>query len=127
MRRTEDILAGLRQESSARAAFIVDDVDEIRVFDGEPGLTPKSVEQLAITSLAGGVDGLLQLVGEAGRDGVGVLFHDHPAQDVWISRVREDRTLVVVFAKDQTPVHAIRLKIKAVYDELAAALDDEDE
>jgi hypothetical protein len=126
MRSVEAILADLRQKASARAAFIVDDVDEVTAFEGEPGLAPEDMERLAIASLAGGADGLLRLLDQENGEGVGVLFHDHQGQDVWVSRLHADRTLVVLFAKESVPVYSIRQQIKAVRDELVGALDEDE-
>jgi hypothetical protein len=122
----EAILTNLRQKASARAAFIVDDADEVTAFDGEPGLAPEDMERLAMASLAGGADGLLRALDQENGEGVGVLCHDHQGQDVWVSRLRADRTLVVLFAKESVPAHSIRQQIDAVRHELVGALDEDE-
>jgi hypothetical protein len=54
------------------------------------------------------------------------LFHDHQGQDVWVSRLREDRTLVVLFASESAPVHTVRKQINAVRGELADGLNEKE-
>ena len=125
MSTTKQVLAELRLQSSARAAFVVDDADEVVAFDGAYGITADTVDQLALASLAGGADGLLRVIGDSGADGVGVMFHEQPGQDVWIARLRDDRTLVVLFEKEKATPHAIRQQIKAVYERLVRAIDED--
>jgi predicted regulator of Ras-like GTPase activity (Roadblock/LC7/MglB family) len=107
------VLARLRREAFARAAFVVDEDGEILASDSEPEIP---LERLGLTAVEqiGGVEGLARLVGSP----FGLIFHDATGDDMYISTVAEGRTLAVLFDQHHASLGTVRLRVKALYDDL---------
>lgn len=122
--RLEHALQTLRQESNAKAVFLIDKNGQQIAAAGE-------VEQFDTTSLASltagnvaATDGLAKLLGE--RE-FSVLFHEGERDHIHISIVAKRAILVVIF-DDRSSLGLVRLRVKRaggeferIFEEMATA------
>lgn len=104
----EEALKRLRQESNARAVFLIDK-------NGQQLAAAGDVDQFDSTSLASltagnvaATDGLAKLIGE--RE-FSVLFHEGEQEHIHISIVARRAILVVIF-DDRSSLGLVRLRVK---------------
>ena len=107
-RQLEDALRRLRQESNAKAVFLIDK-------NGQQIASAGEIEQFDTTSLASltagnvaATDGLAKLIGE--RE-FSVLFHEGQQDHIHISIVGRRAILVVIF-NDRSSLGLVRLRVK---------------
>ncbi len=107
-RHLEEALRRLRQESNAKAVFLIDKNGQQIAAAGE-------IEQFDTTSLASltagnvaATDGLAKLIGE--RE-FSVLFHEGQQDHIHISIVAKRAILVVIF-DDRSSLGLVRLRVK---------------
>ena len=107
-RQLEEALRRLRQESNAKAVFLIDK-------NGQQIASAGEIEQFDTTSLASltagnvaATDGLAKLIGE--RE-FSVLFHEGQQDHIHISIVGRRAILVVIF-NDRSSLGLVRLRVK---------------
>jgi predicted regulator of Ras-like GTPase activity (Roadblock/LC7/MglB family) len=117
--RLEETLRRLRQESNAKAVFLIDKNGQQIAAAGE-------IEQFDTTSLASltagnvaATDGLAKLIGE--RE-FSVLFHEGQQDHIHISIVAKRAILVVIF-DDRSSLGLVRLRVKRASGDLEKVFD----
>ena len=113
-----DVLAQLRRETLARATFVVDDEGQILAADTDAGTSLESLGQTAAERI-GSVDGLTRQIDSPE---FGVVFHDATGEDVYVSALAEGRTLGVLFDQAHTSLGTVRLRVKALHNDLVREL-----
>lgn len=115
----EEVLRRLRQDSNARAVFLIDKNGQQIAAAGE-------VSQFDTTSLASltagnvaATDGLAKLIGE--RE-FSVLFHEGQQDHIHISIVAKRAILVVIF-DDRSSLGLVRLRVKRASGEMDRIFD----
>ncbi len=118
-RQLEDALRRLRQESNAKAVFLIDK-------NGQQIASAGEVEQFDTTSLASltagnvaATDGLAKLIGE--RE-FSVLFHEGQQDHIHISIVGRRAILVVIF-NDRSSLGLVRLRVKRASGDMERIFD----
>jgi predicted regulator of Ras-like GTPase activity (Roadblock/LC7/MglB family) len=118
-RQLEDALRRLRQESNAKAVFLIDKNGQQIASTGE-------IEQFDVTSLASltagnvaATDGLAKLIGE--RE-FSVLFHEGQQDHIHISIVGRRAILLVIF-DDRSSLGLVRLRVKRASVEMERIFD----
>ena len=113
-RQLEDALRRLRQESNAKAVFLIDK-------NGQQIASAGEVEQFDTTSLASltagnvaATDGLARLIGEKEFS---ILFHEVEKDNIHISIVAQRVILVVIF-DERSSLGLVRLRVKKASQEL---------
>lgn len=117
--RLEEALRRLRQDSNAKAVFLIDKNGQQIAATGE-------IEQFDTTSLASltagnvaATDGLAKLIGE--RE-FSVLFHEGQQEHIHISIVAKRAILVVIF-DDRSSLGLVRLRVKRASGEMERIFD----
>jgi predicted regulator of Ras-like GTPase activity (Roadblock/LC7/MglB family) len=108
-----DVLAHLRRETLARATFVVDGDGEILAADGDAGTLLESLGHAAVER----IDAAEGLAAQLDSPDFGVVF-DVAGKNVYVSALGEDRTLGILFDESRTSLGTIRLRVKALHDEL---------
>jgi predicted regulator of Ras-like GTPase activity (Roadblock/LC7/MglB family) len=115
----QEALGRLRQDSNAKAVFLIDKNGQQIAAAGE-------IEQFDTTSLASltagnvaATDGLAKLIGE--RE-FSVLFHEGQQDHIHISIVAKRAILVVIF-DDRSSLGLVRLRVKRASSELEQIFD----
>jgi hypothetical protein len=116
------LLASLRRDALARAAFIVDDDGQIVAADAEADLQLEMLARTAIFQL-GGVEGLRRQM----RDDFSVLFHEVTGEDVCASALDDEHTVAVLFDQRRCSLPAVRACLKAHRRELLEAISNDPE
>jgi len=118
-RQLEDALRRLRQESNAKAVFLIDKNGQQIASTGE-------IEQFDVTSLASltagnvaATDGLAKLIGE--RE-FSVLFHEGQQDHIHISIVGRRAILLVIF-DDRSSLGLVRLRVKRASGDMERIFD----
>ena len=118
-RQLEDALRRLRQESNAKAVFLIDK-------NGQQIASAGEVEQFDTTSLASltagnvaATDGLAKLIGE--RE-FSVLFHEGQQDHIHISIVGRRAILLVIF-DDRSSLGLVRLRVKRASGDMERIFD----
>jgi len=120
LHRLEEALRRLRQDSNARAVFLIDKNGQQIAAAGE-------IEQFDTTSLASltagnvaATDGLAKLIGE--RE-FSVLFHEGQQDHIHISIVSNRAILVVIF-DERSSLGLVRLRVKRASGDLEKIFED---
>jgi len=108
IRALEEILQRLRQDSNARAVFLIDKNGQQLAGAG----ATDSIDTTSLASLTAGnvaaTDGLAKLIGE--RE-FSVLFHEGQREHIHISIVAKRAILVVIF-DERSSLGLVRLRVK---------------
>lgn len=115
------VLERLRSTLSARAP-LRREFGEVLAFEGEPDIHTSDLGDLAVARL-GGIEGVLRQVGQSEA---GVLFHEVPGQDVYLTMISDAHTFVVLFDQKMTSLGTVRRHVKAHRDELAVGVESEE-
>jgi predicted regulator of Ras-like GTPase activity (Roadblock/LC7/MglB family) len=117
--RLEEVLRRLRQDSNAKAVFLIDKNGQQIAAEGE-------IDQFDTTSLASltagnvaATDGLAKLIGE--RE-FSVLFHEGQQDHIHISIVAKRAILVVIF-DDRSSLGLVRLRVKRASSDMEATFE----
>jgi predicted regulator of Ras-like GTPase activity (Roadblock/LC7/MglB family) len=114
------VLERLRQESSARNAFLIDKNGQQIASAGEIGsLDPTSLASLTAGNVAA-TDGLAKLLGE--RE-FSILFHEGEKDNLHINIV-DGRAILLVLFDARSSLGLVRLRVKKATTELTAILED---
>jgi predicted regulator of Ras-like GTPase activity (Roadblock/LC7/MglB family) len=109
-----DVLARLRGECLARAAFIVNEEGNILSAETDAGTSLATLGHAAVECL----DGAEGLARQINTPEFGVVLHDVTGEDVFVSPLAEGCTLGVLFDQGRTSLGNVRLRVKALRDEL---------
>lgn len=114
-----EILARLRQDSNARAVFLIDKNGQQIANAGEVD----EFDTMSLASLTAGnvaaTDGLAKLIGE--RE-FSVLFHEGEQEHIHISIVAKRAILVVIF-DERSSLGLVRLRVKRAAGDLERTFD----
>ncbi len=117
--RLEEALRKLRQESNARAVFLIDKNGQQIAASGETS----EFDTTSLASLTAGnvaaTDGLAKLIGE--RE-FSVLFHEGQRDHIHISIVAKRAILVVIF-DERSSLGLVRLRVKRATSEMDKIFD----
>ncbi|MEM7519209.1 MAG: roadblock/LC7 domain-containing protein [Planctomycetota bacterium] len=114
-----EILARLRQDSNARAVFLIDKNGQQIASAGEV----EEFDTMSLASLTAGnvaaTDGLAKLIGE---QEFSVLFHEGEQEHIHISIVAKRAILVVIF-DERSSLGLVRLRVKRAASDLERTFD----
>ncbi len=115
------VLARLRDEAFARAAFVVDEDGDILAYDADSQTGLDELGRTSVTQL-GGAEGLAR---QLDTPDFGVVFHDAVGQDVWVSVLNDGYILGILFDQGRTSLGNVRLRASAFRAHLLQAISDE--
>lgn len=119
IRALEEVLQRLRQDSNARAVFLIDKNGQQLAGAG----ATESIDTTSLASLTAGnvaaTDGLAKLIGE--RE-FSVLFHEGQREHIHISIVAKRAILVVIF-DERSSLGLVRLRVKRAGQEFEKIFD----
>src|SRR5213594_3815191 len=119
-RQIQEVLGRLRQESNARAAFLIDRNGQQIAANGE---NLESMDSTSLASLTAGnvasTDALAKLIGEKEFS---ILFHEGEKDNLHISIIGGRVILVVIF-DTRSSLGLVRLRVKKASDELNKIFD----